>query len=235
MSNKSLTSEERRQVERSLNSPIADADLEFYSKAASWTYEEAAALSFGKNPKTVNWTSIRPLLHDSSFAQDYDRRRQLIKRAINAGQLENPIPPGDFLTWAKHMDIELPEALVSRVDGSGVPLHGRTDRTEAQEAIANNSELAAALEENAELKRQLDEVTSATEKEIGSRERNTLQFMAFVGAAKAYGYDPDRPNNACEGIESDLTEFEHRRSVDTIRNHLKAVAPDLAPDWRKIL
>ena len=46
MSNKSLTSEERREVERTLNSPIADADLEFYSKAAWWTYEEAAALSY---------------------------------------------------------------------------------------------------------------------------------------------------------------------------------------------
>jgi len=183
MSNKSLTSEERRQVERSLNSPIADADLEFYSKAAWWTYEEAAALSFGKNPKTVNWTSIRPLLHDSSFAQDYDRRRQLIKRAINAGQLENPIPPGDFLTWANQVGIPMPEAFWG-LDSSGISLGGSkcTDDSHAQlseELEEARAKITALREENAELmlqntkliQQRAEAASSVSGKELGTRER----------------------------------------------------------------
>ncbi len=67
---------------------------------------------------------------------------------------------------------------------------------------------------------------------LGTRERETLRLIALLGAVKGYGYDPDRRTPAAKLLEADTEALGAKVSDDTIRDHLRAAANDLRPDWR---
>jgi hypothetical protein len=52
--------EQEKERQRFFNQPTAFADFDHWSRAAHWTLEEAAALSFGRNPEVVNSKVISP-------------------------------------------------------------------------------------------------------------------------------------------------------------------------------
>src|SRR5262245_2447862 len=85
-----------RLVDEDLNAPDAGADFSYWSKAAHWTPEEAAALSLGKNPRLVNWETLQHRTHVSSIAQKYEQLLELVKRAKDVGQLGEFICPSDY-------------------------------------------------------------------------------------------------------------------------------------------
>lgn len=94
------------------NSPEADADFSHWLKAGVWHSDEAIALSRGKNPQVVNQESLRsPRSSTSPFRIEYKRRKWLVERAIEAGQLSNPMTPESFIEWARILDIELPRSM----------------------------------------------------------------------------------------------------------------------------
>ena len=72
---------------RFFSEPKAHADFDHWSKMPRWTLEEATALSFRKAPEFVTWDKVKVYLGQSSFADDYSKRRSLLLRAQEAGPI----------------------------------------------------------------------------------------------------------------------------------------------------
>ena len=112
---------------RFFNLPNAKADFGHYCKAAVWALDEAIALSFGKEPRIVNWKSVSPWVHVSAFARNYERRRDLCVRALRVGQLFDPVYPSVFLAWAKDKKIDLSTELSSAAVDHSISFQGWKD------------------------------------------------------------------------------------------------------------
>lgn len=112
---------ENEEKQRFFSQPSANADLSYWAKMSHWSLDEAIALSFGKNPRVVNWESIKPFVKVSTFAVEYERRRDLTLRAVPWNRLYDPVLPGLFLAWAKGLEISVPsdlEGLVIKFGGN---------------------------------------------------------------------------------------------------------------------
>ena len=109
--------EQARQDEqrRPFNQKEADADFVRWGKMPYWTLDEAIALSFGKAPESVTWELVRRHLVSSPFAKGYEQRRDLALRAVNRGDLYDPVMPHLFLAWAVVREIYPPDELVKEV------------------------------------------------------------------------------------------------------------------------
>ena len=94
----------------------AQADLEHWSRAEYWTPDEAAAVSFGKNPNVVNANTLKSYLGKASFADEYYLRRDLVDRAVATGHLPEEIPPADFIDWSQSKGLDSPEDLIEHLD-----------------------------------------------------------------------------------------------------------------------
>ena len=109
------------------NSSAADADFSFWLKAAAWHVDKAISLSRGKDPRVVNLTSLRsPRMSTSPFRIEYMRRRWLVERAIEAGQLNAFMTPNSFIEWSMKTGIKLPPAMLNQ-DESGAPNQGKSN------------------------------------------------------------------------------------------------------------
>jgi hypothetical protein len=86
---------------------------EHYCRCATWTLDEAVALSFGRDPERVSAKLLAPYATSSAFAHLYMQRWKEAQRAKGAGQLSDPVLPGVFIPWALNNRIALPEQLRS--------------------------------------------------------------------------------------------------------------------------
>src|SRR5689334_4848392 len=89
------------------------AAIDFWSKAAHWSPDEGVALSFGYDPRVVNWGFLAGSGHP--FAKTYEYRIDLALRARDMGQLQERNEPITFVKWVKGLGLtfcpELEEAL----------------------------------------------------------------------------------------------------------------------------
>ena len=178
--------------QRFYNRPSARADFDHYCKAAYWTLDECVALSFGKNPKQVNWKTVQPCIWTSPFAQAYEKLRDLTSRAKGAGQLFDPVGPSIYLVWAKEHKIALCDELVSQAMNSGLSLKSWNDLFEQQKAQSEavlqkrNMEVeelkgalrdarseSEALRQN-QAANQANSHTNDSDKRLGTKERDSL-------------------------------------------------------------
>lgn len=97
----------RRERQRFFNRSESDADLKQWAQMATWSIDEATALSFGKDPTRVKWDRLEPFVEESAFTKEYGQRLQQVRRAVKAKLLVDPIVPVDFVTWGKQQDIDL--------------------------------------------------------------------------------------------------------------------------------
>ncbi|MER8460323.1 hypothetical protein NKH24_30380 [Mesorhizobium sp. M1300] len=113
---------EREESQRSFNQPGASADFDYWAKMSTWSIDEAISLSFGKNPKCINWKHIQSIENISPFAAEYAAKRELATRAIAMGQLWESTIPAGFLAWAERMRVSVPAELVAAVKGLGIQI-----------------------------------------------------------------------------------------------------------------
>lgn len=238
---------EEEERHRFFNLPSADADFDHYTKCARWTLDEGVALSFGKDPEQVHWKAIEPFVKVSPFARRYSKRRDLTQRAEIARQLCNPVSPEIFISWAKKLDIHLPDDLLRKAIDRGFSLKHWQDLY-AQTVDQNKKQVAALLTEHKKIfgdaqKRilELEQQVSAAapppvaiqcDRTLGARERDNLQLIAFLGAVRGYEYDPDKRNSAARAIETDSEALGLRFTDDRIRAHLSAGAQLVPLNWR---
>ena len=200
----------------------ADADFEYWGKAAYWTLDEAVALSFGKSPEIVNWTLLEPLVGSSQFAEDYGCRRELTIRAKTQGQLVDPVLPRSFLAWTKQLAISVPADLQAAVDLTQTSVTDWKARYESLEASFDeqktrwvsslqdkDQEIQGLCSELGEMQRQLKEATQAglttNERRANTRERGSLLRIIIGLAAAIYCYDPDvKKDDVAPQIQGDL-------------------------------
>lgn len=127
--------EEREEQELFYNLPFARANFDRWCSMDLWTLEEATALALGRDPETVTWSAVRPLVEVSRFAEEYRKLRDLIERGLAANKLTNPIAPSAFLSWAKERNIQTDpvlEELVAR--GASGQTEAKPERAPPDEA-----------------------------------------------------------------------------------------------------
>jgi prophage regulatory protein len=169
-----------------------------------WTVEEGIALSFGKNPRVVNW-AILSSCPEHSFAIEYRSRLELAVRAKTIGDLQPINRPADFIRWAKTNGIEFAAELEKAVN-QAPKLNVKDLGAEYETVIRERNELASELTElkrksgallNSERKAMLTIIAAMAKKQqssSGDRGRycqgrselgckNRAQISARVGAA----------------------------------------------------
>ena len=76
---------------------------------------------------------------------------------------------------------------------------------------------------------------STSSRPLLTRERENLQILSFLGAIRAYGYDPAARSRAAKAIEEDLDKLGVPLTDDCIRQHLKSASDLVRGDWRQRL
>ncbi len=117
-----LKRQEFIESQRFFHRPDAAMDVAHWSKMSFWTIDEAVALSLGKDPRVVAWPMVQSEVANSPFAKAYADRREIAMRAKVGGQLYDSTIPGVFLAWARRMMVQVPEELISAVEGLGVQI-----------------------------------------------------------------------------------------------------------------
>lgn len=231
---------------RFFHQPRARADFDHYCRCSYWTVDEAVALSFGKNPEIVNWKTVEPSVGVSPFARQYSLRRDLATRAVYSKQLFERMAPSTFLVWARQTGIPVDAGLTGRAVASGISLQGWRDFYEELAAKSKDdqkelerlaSELCQAQKRIAALQQELADAASQTvqitaTKDMGTRERENLQLIAFLGALRGYGYDPDKKTDAAARMEADTDKLGVRFTDDRIRHHLSEGFGRVPGNWR---
>ncbi len=101
------------------NGPDVNADFAHWASASYWTFDEATALSFGKDPRVVTWAVVSPYVSISPFAKAFEARRDLIHRAGFMGELKPQTPPSTIIAWAEQKKIPMAAELVDAVKALG--------------------------------------------------------------------------------------------------------------------
>lgn len=212
---------------RFFNEPEADAKFDWWARCAQWSTEEAIALSFGKEPKIVNTDSLKKKLERrySPFVKEYEQRKQLVLRAIAAGNLKEPMSPSSFLEWATNIDIQCPEELLAAVKFP--------DRKSLVEQLTQEvGLLKRELERlNEELTRYNEELTRYKDQPLHAKERKSLMAMTLAMATEKYGYRPGQNNNAATRISSAVEKIGLTLDNDTVRGWLSKANEELEPKW----
>ena len=91
-------------------------DYVFWSKKPDWTLDEAITLILERDPASINWETIKHFVSHDRFAEKYAEVRNLVLRAKQGRQLNNPTIPSKFMDWAKRFEMECPEELVAQVE-----------------------------------------------------------------------------------------------------------------------
>jgi hypothetical protein len=193
----------------------AQADLGYWAKVAHWSPDEAAALSLGYAPRFVNPSTVKPYLHTSPEAEEFDLRSMLIRRALDTGALKQRFSPAEFITWADRISVELPKEL-----RDAVATIGASDKTSHEEA----DELR---KQNALLKTELEQCKAAN-KDPHPRERRSIQIMVAGMASGRYGFKPSAERSlATKAIVDDIALLGLSIDKDTVLTHLRGAFRDL--------
>jgi hypothetical protein len=223
-------------------------DYDHYCKCATWTLEEALALSFGRDPEKLSSAGlVEYAKRGYPFAKSYRNRWVQIQRAKATQQLFDPVFPSIFLAWAKTLKLVMPEELLSRAVASGislknwqtlyedsVALRAKLDAQHKENVGKWREALDAARSENAKLKSEAASqvpVGPANEDEQSSTvTRNNMLRMIAAMSIRGYGYDPRNPRNqATADIVSDLQVLGMAMTDETVLKYIKAAAKFVPP------
>lgn len=140
--------------------------LKFWANLSRWTLAEAIALTVNRDPKQfIDPAEASSLLGKCKNVEHYHYVQEHIKRAVQAGELTDPVQPSVYVAWAHKRDLGFPEALAKMVPT-------------ATQADNQNTPAKA-------VKKPTDKNQTAL-----MRERNTLLKLFFCAAVDGYGYDP---------------------------------------------
>lgn len=181
--------------------------LRFWANLSRWTLAEAVALTVNRDPKQfIDPAEGASLLGQCKNVEHYHYVQEHIKRAVQAGELTDPVQPGVYVAWAQKRDLGFPEALAKLVPTAVADNQNTPTKPSRKPADKNQTALM--------------------------RERNTLLKLFFCAAVDGYGYDPkaERSPTAKE-MESAFERLGIRISDDTIRKYLNEAKEHLPADF----
>jgi len=211
------------------------ADFDYWAKSPYWTADQAAALSFGKNPRHISHFEVEKAAPNLPFRERYLLLFDRISRAQVPPQLAKLILPRDYVTWAKHNDIDLPKALEEAVERHGLALDSSYEEyllAENERLKEENATLWAQVEKNERADSGSRAPTLAPTSQSGStKDRNILLKMIIGMAVKKYNYQKESTRQAAtQNIADTLAEVGVPVNVDTVRAKLRDAAELLPPD-----
>jgi len=209
------------------------ADYSYWVKMSYWTLNDAAALSLGRDPKIASWDKVESYTKVSPFAEEYEKRREIILRASLMKQLSDLMPPHVFLAWAKRMQIELPLGLLNAFNSLGIQVADWKTLYDSEKRVTEAyKEHVAALEADIKALKELPRETAKakTEKPLNPKERDSMLKLIVGMAIGGYGHDPKalRSSTASE-IADDLIRNGLEMDKDTIRKYLNQGREFLPP------
>src|SRR5262245_14938452 len=88
-------------------------DWSYWAQHASWTLEEAVALTLGLHPSNVIYLEdcVPP-----DVAVSFSRLEKLVRRAVDLGELKAPLTPTEYLKWAMRRRIRMVSELKMAVE-----------------------------------------------------------------------------------------------------------------------
>ncbi len=230
------------------NLDASRADHGYWCKMATWTVDEATALSLDRDPRWVQTKQVAQYLTVDPFARAYVDRLELIRRASDAGQLPAAITATVFVSWAEGLGVQIPDPMKDGARRYG----GMAERQQVgrQTATADHEELPdAAKAETQPLREELTSPASASaaapaisaptqsdeiEKPLSPRVHNSLLKMVIGMAMGRYKHDPASPrSDAISAITRDIEKLGLSLDPDTVRHHVKE-ASKLVSHGRKI-
>lgn len=214
----------------------AEMDVDHWSRTAYWTVEEAAALSFGKDPREVTRLKVQAIRQPNRFASDYLARLDILERARTMHQLSHSTSLTRFLAWIEHTRFPMPEALVDAAKAIHRPevdwqaeyqkLHAEMARCADKTRSGAESLEAKAAELGRAAQAEIDKAKAAS---LGVRERESLLKLVIGMAIEAYRYDPRAVrSDKIKEIAEDLAKVGVPLDVDTVRKYMNE-ARDLLP------
>jgi hypothetical protein len=214
----------------------AEMDVDHWSRTAYWTVEEAAALSFGKDPREVTSQKLRAMRQSSRFAAEFLARLDILERARAMHQLSHSTSLTRFLAWIDHTGFPMPENLMEaakaihrpEVDWKAEYEKLRAEMLAQAEKIRFDTERLEA--QAAELDRAAQAgLDKANEASLSARERTSLLTLVIGMAVAWYGYDAAKSRSStAKDISDELHRVGLSLSDDTIRAYLQE-ARDLLP------
>lgn len=220
---RALVARELKERDRAFNQPGAMADFEHWAKMASWTIDEAIALSLSRDPRSVAWPNVQNYTKTSDLAKAFEDRRQIAHSAVKMRQLYASNTPAAFIAWARdQVRMELPADLIGEVESLGYTianwktlfdqlserydsaLKNKSDghRTSMDEALKRRldakGEMIDALAN--EVKKLQGEPANQTRRapqvlpeQLSERRSYALQILLYAMAVAKFGYNPDKP------------------------------------------
>lgn len=227
-------------LERWYSQAEAEADYEYWSRAAYWHLDEAIALSLGKDPRRVTRQELQAITDYPTppFVEDYEKRRELASRAINFKQLYDPAVPSLFIRWAKKSNLELPQELEEAVSRNGAQLTDweaeyekllKSHNQMVQEANEKFVEMEQELKSRSkEIERLVGDAEGLNKHDLATRERSSLLKLILVMAVKKYGYLPGTTNEATGTNKNSISSDSEVLGLDignrTVRKYLDEAA-----------
>ncbi len=179
---------EKEEQERFYNQPWAAAYLNHWCKASYWTLDEAISLSFGKDPKYVDWTKVQPLLPYNMFARKYEQLRDLVLRARNWKQLTDPVSPGFYIAWVRKNNIDFPAQLEKMVRDRGEIIENwetayESLKKEYAEYVQKSEQIIRNQEQQInDLSSEKDSLKATVEKNQYPGERAETTYLNIIGS-----------------------------------------------------
>ena len=197
------------------NRALARANLLHARQLGFWTAEEAAAYSMGFAPRFLNRSTILGHLAQTRAAEEFMRRVDLIARALQIADIQEPIRPGVFVRWALECNLDLPEGLTRT---SGLARDGLSGPAMVLE------------EELIELKARFDAQQRLLDEPHPRRIASMRTLIAGI-AEGHYGFNSGSARNAAtSAIKSDLSragrELDEATILDIVREAISTQRSD---------
>lgn len=214
---------------RFFNEPKAAADFEHWGRMDLWNLDEAASLSFGKDPRVVSRKRVEAILsYTSPFASKYRDLCEVIERAVQAKSLSFPIKPEIFVAWTERNGILFPENLKAIVKARGQ----ETPDWKARYGDLSEKTTKMIAEQESRIADLTQELEKAlAEKPLKTRERDTVCKIIIGMAVRGYAYNPQaKKNTAISDIASDIQHLGLSVDQDTIRRWVQEALLLIPPE-----
>jgi hypothetical protein len=186
---------------RFFNESFAALDLDHWSKISYWTADEAVALSLEKDPRVVTWDAIEEYATQSVFVFVFAERRELVRRAIEAGQLMERNTPPAFLAWALRTRFYMPIALVEAVSSLGNQIADwKTEYDRLVAFVNDQSQRTEATQAQLEQQREaaFDALLSLNNDYVELMQKHEVMEQELLAIRESAKPSPEKPMHAKE-------------------------------------